>query len=101
MFEGRTLAIDEDVLLRWRPLLEAGRKRGHVFGQLDLLIAACGLENGLIVVSRDTTHFVAASAPVLNPWEGVFTATNGAPIGVGDLDHQGLLARLLSHRGEP
>jgi len=44
---------------------------------------------------------VAASAPVLNPWEGVFTATNGAPIGVGDLDHQGLLARLLSHRGEP
>jgi predicted nucleic acid-binding protein len=40
LFEGRVLAVTEDVLLRWRLMLEAGRRRGHTFSEPDLLIAA-------------------------------------------------------------
>src|ERR1039458_9678707 len=39
MFEHRVLQITEDIMLRWRLLVEAGRKTGHVFSQPDLLIA--------------------------------------------------------------
>ncbi|MBO9375576.1 PIN domain-containing protein [Sphingomonas histidinilytica] len=99
LFAGRTLAIDEDVLLRWRLLLDAGKRRGHVFGQLDLLIGACAAENGLIVVSRDVTHFKAAGVPVLEPWKAIFIPSNGVSINVDDLANPSLLSSLLAQRG--
>ena len=68
MCAGRVLAISEDVILRCRLMVEAGRKRGHTFGQPDLFIAATAVEAGLVVVTRDVTHFVAAGVPVLNLW---------------------------------
>jgi hypothetical protein len=40
MFDGRVLQITEDILLKWRLLVEEGRKTGHTFSQPDLLIAA-------------------------------------------------------------
>lgn len=33
----RILPVTEDVLLRWRALMEDGRKRGHTFSQPDLI----------------------------------------------------------------
>lgn len=69
MFEGRTLDITEDVMLKWRLLVEAGRKRGHTFSQPDLLIAATALHHGLTIVSRDTKEYETANAPVLDPWK--------------------------------
>ncbi len=39
MFEQRVLAITEDVMLKWRLLLEEGRKAGYTFSQPDLIIA--------------------------------------------------------------
>lgn len=68
MFEGRTLGIDEDVMLKWRLLVEEGRKRGHTFSQPDLIIAATALLYGLTIVSRDTREYELANVPVLNPW---------------------------------
>lgn len=68
LFARRTLAVTEDVILRWRLMVEAGRRRGHTFGQPDLFIAAIAAEAGLTVVTRDTTHFDAAGVPVFNPW---------------------------------
>jgi predicted nucleic acid-binding protein len=32
LFEGRVVPITEDVLVRWRQLVDAGRKRGHTYG---------------------------------------------------------------------
>ena len=32
LFAGRIIPITEDVLLRWRQLVEAGRRRGHTYG---------------------------------------------------------------------
>jgi predicted nucleic acid-binding protein len=68
LFEGRVLPVSEDVMVRWRLLVESGRKQRHTFSQPDLLIAATALVYGLTVATRDTTDFVRAGAPVLNPW---------------------------------
>jgi len=68
MFEGRALGINEDVMLKWRLLVEEGRKSGHTFSQPDLIIAATALHHGLTIVSRDTREYELANVPVLNPW---------------------------------
>ena len=70
MFEGRVLAVTEDILLKWRLLVEGGRKVGYTFSQPDLFIAATALEHGLTIVSRDTTGYERAGATVFNPWSG-------------------------------
>lgn len=77
LFSGRTVALTEEVILRWRIMVEAGRRRGHTFSQLDLFIAAAAAETELIVVSRDVVHFIAAGVAVFDPWSGIFTDTLG------------------------
>jgi predicted nucleic acid-binding protein len=68
MFEQRVLAITEDIMFKWRLLVEDGRKSGYTFSQPDLIIAATALHHGLTVVSRDVSDYQRARAPVLNPW---------------------------------
>jgi predicted nucleic acid-binding protein len=68
MFEQRVLAITEDIMLKWRVLVEEGRKAGYTFSQPDLIIAATALHHGLTVVSRDVNEYERAHVPVLNPW---------------------------------
>lgn len=70
MFEQRVLPVSEDVMLAWRLMVDAGRKSGHTFSQPDLIIAATAAHYGLTVVTRDTSEFVQARVPVMNPWEG-------------------------------
>lgn len=68
MFGQRMLPITEDVMLKWRLLVEEGRKVGHTFSQPDLIIAATALVNDLIIVSRDIADYNKARVQVLNPW---------------------------------
>ncbi len=68
MFEQRVLAISEDVMFKWRLLVEEGRKARHTFSQPDLIIAATALHHGLTVVTRDVSDYQRARAPVLNLW---------------------------------
>jgi toxin FitB len=68
MFDGRILAVTEDIMFKWRLLVEDGRKTGHTFSQPDLIIAASALHFGLTVVSRDTKDYVRARVPIFNPW---------------------------------
>jgi toxin FitB len=49
--------------------MEDGRKTGHTYSQPDLMIAATALAHGLTVVTRDSSDFAKAGAPVFNPWE--------------------------------
>lgn len=70
MFDGRILQADEDVLLKWRLIIEAGRKRGHTFSHPDVLIAAIAANHGLTVATRNSSEFVAAGVDVLDPWTG-------------------------------
>ena len=68
MFKHRTLAISEDVMLRWRLMVEAGRKTGKTFPQPDLIIAATAMRHGLTVVSRDVGGYEGTEVSLFNPW---------------------------------
>jgi len=68
MFGQRALPLSEDVMLRWRQLVEEDRKTGHTFSQPDLMIAATALHHGLTIASRDTKDYARARAPFINPW---------------------------------
>ena len=68
MFDGRVLPVSEDIMFKWRLLVEEGRKAGHTFSQPDLIIAATALHHGLTVVSRDTADYTKTRVPLFNPW---------------------------------
>ena len=76
MFEQRVLTISEDIMFKWRLLVEEGRKAGHTFSQPDLMIAATALHHGLTVVSRDVSEYQKARVPVFNPWLDELPAAN-------------------------
>ena len=40
LFDKRVLLITEDIMLRWRLVVEQGRKVGYTYSQPDLIIAA-------------------------------------------------------------
>ncbi len=73
MFEQRILPVSEDVMFKWRLLVEEGRKTGHTtrdkLWQPDLIIAATALHHGLTVVTRDTADYAKARVELVNPWE--------------------------------
>lgn len=92
LFAGRVLPVTEDALLRWRLMLEAGRKTGHTFSEPDLLIAALAALAELIVVSRDTSEFIAAGVPVFDPWHWKLYAGNREH-GIADADGPDALAK--------
>ena len=68
MFENRALPITEDIMFKWRLLVEEGRKTGHTFSQPDLIIAATALHHGLTVVTRDSGGYEKAGVSLVDPW---------------------------------
>ena len=68
MFDQRVLEVSEDIMFKWRLLVEDGRKVGHTYSQPDLIIAATALHHGLTVVTRDTGDYKLARVPLFNPW---------------------------------
>lgn len=69
LFARRVLPVSEDIMFKWRLLVEEGRKNGHTYSQPDLIIAATAVEHGLTVVSRDTADYERARVAVLDPWK--------------------------------
>lgn len=70
MFANRVLPVSEDIMLKWRLLVEDGRKIGHTFSQPDLIIAATALHHGLTIVSRDVSGYDRTGVSLINPWRG-------------------------------
>ena len=68
-FLKRILPVTEDILLKWRLLMEDGRRIGHTYSHPDLVLAATALHHGLTVVTRDRSDFDKAQVAVFNPWE--------------------------------
>lgn len=68
MFEQRILDVTEDIMFKWRLLVEEGRKAGHTFSQPDLIVAATAQHHGLTLVTRDTTDYAKARISLFNPW---------------------------------
>jgi predicted nucleic acid-binding protein len=68
MFGQRVLSVSEDVMFKWRLMVEEGRRARHTFSQPDLIIAATAACHGLTVVSRDVGEFERARVAVVDPW---------------------------------
>jgi predicted nucleic acid-binding protein len=68
MFEQRVLPVSEDIIFKWRLLVEDGRKTGHTYSQPDLFITATALHHGITVVSRDVSDYARTRALLFNPW---------------------------------
>jgi predicted nucleic acid-binding protein len=68
VFAGRVLPITEDTMLRWRLLVEDGRKAGKTFSQPDLIIAATAIEHELVLVTRNVKDFISLLLTIVDPW---------------------------------
>lgn len=68
-FGERILEIDEDVIVRWREMVETGRQSGRTFSQPDLFLAATADVHGLCPVTRNVSDFADTGIAILNPWE--------------------------------
>lgn len=67
-FAGRLLEVNEEVILEWRRMVEAGRGQGVTFSQPELFLAATARVHGLVVATRNVADFERAEVAVLNPW---------------------------------
>jgi toxin FitB len=67
-FVAQILPIDQDVARLWGELTARARTNGVQIGASDGLIAATALRHGLHVMTRNTRHFAASGALIIDPW---------------------------------
>ena len=68
-FASRILAVDTNVARHWGQLTARAQLQGIVIPAADGLVAATALQHGLCVITRNTRHFAASGAQILDPWE--------------------------------
>jgi len=68
--KNRILPFDERAAIAYAPLVTRARAVGKIISVADGQIAAIAAVHGFAVATRDTTPFVSAGVPVVNPWKG-------------------------------
>ncbi|MHB1677532.1 MAG: PIN domain-containing protein [Sulfuriferula sp.] len=68
LFVGRILPFDAADSEAYAVLRASARAQGKAIAPADGYIAATAIRHGLIVATRDTGPFEAASLTVINPW---------------------------------
>lgn len=68
LFDGRILSFDTDAARHYADLAVTARNLGKGFPTPDGYIAAIAATHGFAVATRDTSAFVAAGVPIINPW---------------------------------
>jgi predicted nucleic acid-binding protein len=68
-FGDRILGIDVDTARLWGELTARAQKTGVVIPVADGLLAATALRHGLHVMTRNTRHFEASGALIIDPWQ--------------------------------
>jgi predicted nucleic acid-binding protein len=69
-FEDRILPIDTETARIWGELTTRAQKSGVIIPSTDGLLAATALRYGLHVMTRNTRHFEASGALIIDPWRG-------------------------------
>jgi toxin FitB len=69
MFEARILPVTEDIMLKWRLMVDEGGRTGHTFSQPDLLIAATAACHNLTIITRNSIDYEKSGVALINPWE--------------------------------
>jgi predicted nucleic acid-binding protein len=70
-FEERILGLDVETARIWGELTARAQKKGVAIPAVDGLLAATALRHGLHVMTRNTKHFAASGALILDPWQGL------------------------------
>lgn len=68
LFGERILPFDEGAARTYAALVARARVKGVALSVADAQIAAIATVKGFSVATRDTTPFVAAGVPIINPW---------------------------------
>ncbi len=69
-FGNRILAIDIETARLWGELTARAQRSGIMIPGVDGLMAATALRHGLRVMTRNTRHFEASGALIIDPWQG-------------------------------
>jgi predicted nucleic acid-binding protein len=69
-YGDRVLSLDVETARIWGELTARAQKKGIVIPAADGLLAATALQHGLHVMTRNTKHFEASGALVVDPWQG-------------------------------
>jgi len=67
-FADQILPVDQEVARLWGALTARAQTDGVQIPASDGLIAATALRHGLQVMTRNTKHFAASHALVIDPW---------------------------------
>lgn len=67
-FVDQILPVDQEVARLWGALTARAQTDGVQIPASDGLIAATALRHGLQVMTRNTKHFAASHALVIDPW---------------------------------
>jgi predicted nucleic acid-binding protein len=68
-FEERILGLDAETARIWGELTARAQKKGTIIPAADGLLAATALRHGLHIMTRNTKHFEASGALMLDPWQ--------------------------------
>jgi len=68
-FGDRILTIDVQTARLWGELTARAQKSGIIIPGIDGLLAATALRHGMHVVTRNSRHFEASGALVIDPWQ--------------------------------
>jgi predicted nucleic acid-binding protein len=69
-YADRILPIDIETARLWGEITARAQKSGVVIPTADGLLAATALRHGLHVMTRNTRHFEASGALIVDPWHG-------------------------------
>ncbi len=69
-YAERILGLDLETGRIWGELTARAQRKGVIIPAADGLIAATALRHGLQVMTRNTKHFEASGALILDPWQG-------------------------------
>jgi predicted nucleic acid-binding protein len=68
-FADRILAVDIETARIWGELTARAQRSGIIIPAADGLLAATALRHGLHVMTRNTKHFEASGALIIDPWQ--------------------------------
>jgi predicted nucleic acid-binding protein len=69
-FASRTLVTDEAVWITFGRLKASLRSMGRPQEDLDIILAATAIVNGLTLATRNLRDFADTGVALVNPWEG-------------------------------
>jgi hypothetical protein len=68
-FVDRILPVDVETARIWGEMTARAQKSGIIIPAADGLVAATALRHGLHVMTRNTRHFEASGALIIDPWQ--------------------------------